>query len=60
MKLVFALVAALFAVSTFAADAPKADAKKEAPKADAKAPAKAEAAKPAAPAAPAKKGEAKK
>ena len=57
MKLVFALVAALFAVSTFAADAPKADAKKEAPKADAKAPAKAEAAKPAA---PVKKEEAKK
>jgi hypothetical protein len=58
MKLVFALVATLFAVTTFASDAPKADAKKEAPKADAKAPAKAEAAKPAAPAP--KKEEAKK
>jgi len=57
MKLVFALVATLFAVTAFAADAPKAEAKKEAPKADVKAPAKVEAAKPAA---PVKKDEAKK
>lgn len=58
MKLVFALVASLFAVSAFAQapakkeepkkEAPKAEVKKEAPKADAK------------PAAPAKKEEAKK
>ena len=36
MKFVATLLAGLFAVGAFAADAPKADAKKDAPKAEAK------------------------
>ena len=57
MKLVFALVATVFAVSVFAqAPAKKEEPKKEAAKAEAKAPAKAD----AKPAAPAKNDEAKK
>ena len=59
MKFALAIALGLFTAVSFAADAPKADAKKEEKKAEKKAEAKAPAAAPAA-AAPAKKEEAKK
>lgn len=58
MKFALAIALGLFTAVSFAADAPKADAKKEEKKAEKKAEAKAPAAAPAA--APAKKEEAKK
>lgn len=58
MKFALAIALGLFAATSFAAEAPKADAKKEEKKVEKKAEAKAPAAAPAA--APAKKEEAKK